>query len=99
MRALLVSLAVLLAACGGRPRASKAPRGGVLVIQCELPDAEIWVDSKYFREVAEVKRGLRLPAGRHRLELRRAGHHSMYYELEVASGERKVLKVELPERL
>jgi len=70
-----------------------------VTLQCDVADAEVWVDGRYFREVAELTRAFRLTAGVHRIEVRHSNYHSMYYELDVVAGERKTLSVALAKRL
>lgn len=89
----------LIAACGGTAATQKQPEKGVLVVRSGLADAEIWLDNRYFREVAEVTGGIRLGPGVHRIEVRHSDHHSMYYEIELRPGERRLLDVELARRL
>lgn len=96
--AALLGATPALVGCGG---ASPAPRveRGVVALQCEVSDAEIWVDGRYFREVAELTSAFRLRPGEHRIEVRHPAYHSMYYELTVEPGSRHTLKVELARRL
>lgn len=94
MRVLALIVVLAFVACGGSVPVRK-PAGGILVLKCDLPEAEIWLDSKYFREVAETTRGVRLPAGTHRLEVRHPDYHSMYYEVELVPEERRVIEVQL----
>jgi hypothetical protein len=88
-----------LVACGGSPAPRKSQPTALVTLQCDVPDAEVWVDGRYFREVAELSRAFRLRAGVHRIEVRHQNYHSMYYELAVKAGTQKVLRVELAERL
>lgn len=99
MSVLLVFLAVLLTACGGAPKPTPVPPKGLLLLQCEVADAEIWLDSRYLREVREVKGGIRLETGLHRIEVRHRDFHSTYLEVELAPGERRRLEVQLARRL
>ncbi len=97
--ALVLGLSLLLGC--GPGAASKPARAskGVLLIRCVLDNAEVWLDNRYLREVAELKGGVRLGPGVHRLEVRHVDYHSMYYEVELAPGERKALDVSLARRL
>jgi len=86
-------------ACGGRAPAAKQEVRAIVSLQCDVDDAEVWVDGRYFREVSELKRAFRLRAGDHRIEIRHDAYHSMYYELSVGAGTRHTLQVELAKRL
>ncbi len=87
----------LLVSCG--PTIQRKPRPtGVLSLHCEVADAEVWIDGRYYREVAEL-RPFRLGVGDHRIEVRHSGYHSMYYEVTMDVGNRQTLDVELAKRL
>ena len=90
----------LLASCG--PTTSSANRkksdSAVLLVQCEVSDAEVWLNSRYYRTVGEFTRGVRLRPGLYRVEVRHDGFHSMYYEVELAAKERRTLEVKLAQR-
>lgn len=96
----LVSLAVLVGlACGPASSRRAETSKAILVIACPQSDAEVWIDGEYLRVAKELRRGVRLPIGRHRVEVRHDRFHSMYYEVELAAGERRTLQVELAARL
>ena len=103
MRTLLLCTAISCflgpLACGGsateRPRNDRA----IVKLQCDVPDAEVWVDGRYFREVSELRNAFRLRPGEHRIEVRHPGYHSMYYELTAKAGSRHTLRVDLARRL
>jgi hypothetical protein len=94
----LVALA-LLAACAGHPPPPAEGERAVLFVACPVRDAALWVDGRFVAEIAEVARGLAMPAGRHRIELRHAGFFDYYGVVELAPHERKRLAIELAERL
>ena len=95
--ALAISSAV--PACGGSAAKPAKVDRGVVNLQCDIPDAEVWVDGRYFREAGELKSPFRLRPGDHRIEVRHQGFHSMYYELSVEAGSRHTLRVQLAKRL
>ena len=100
----LVLMAFLASLSSGCPHAgqsaSQAPHAsGVLLVKCPIADAELWVDSKYVRELREIKSGVRLSAGHHRIEVRHESYHSMYFDLDIGAGERRTLDVDLAPRL
>ena len=86
-------------ACGGTAPVAKQDVRAIVSLQCDVDDAEVWVDGRYFREVSELKRAFRLRPGDHRIEIRHDGYHSMYYELSVGAGTRHTLQVDLAKRL
>lgn len=96
MKALVV-VALLATGC---PGARTGDPGGdddaVVVIRCDVKDAELWVDGRYFREIVEIPRGgVRMPPGMHRVEIRHDDYFSHYAELELAPRERRTLDVNL----
>ena len=94
----LVFQTSLLVSCG--PTVVRKPRPtGVMSLHCDVADAEVWIDGRYYREVAELRRAFRLSVGEHRIEVRHSGHHSMYYEVMVEAGSRQSLEVDLAKRL
>ena len=100
LRALLIAICFGLSfglSCGGASigKGAKAKATAILIIRCELKDAEVWVNSRYSRSAGEFARGLRLRPGEYRVEVRKSGYHSMYYVLSLAAEERKTLYVEL----
>lgn len=100
-RALLVVLVVaLLSACGPTNKNAhrKSKDSAVLLVQCPIKDAEIWLNSRYFRNAGEFTRGVRLRPGAYRIEVRHSDFHSMYYEVDLAPKQRKVLEVALAPR-
>tara|TARA_R110002096_G_scaffold77896_7_gene183289 strand:- start:22578 stop:22913 length:336 start_codon:yes stop_codon:yes gene_type:complete len=86
-------------ACGGNAPAAKQETRAIVSLQCDVEDAEVWVDGRYFREVSELRKAFRLRAGEHRIEVRHDRYHSMYYELSVGAGTRHTLRVDLAKRL
>jgi hypothetical protein len=70
----------------------------VLIVKCEVADAEVWINSRYSRTTAELTRGIRLKAGSYRIEVRHHEYHSRYYELSVKAKERRTLDVDLARR-
>ncbi len=95
---LLVVGCVLATACGPTLK-QKTSSTAVLRIECKVPDAEVYLDSKYFREIAEMRAGVRLKPGEYRVEVRHSDYHSRYFEFTLEQNERKLLSVELAARL
>lgn len=101
-----VALAVLapawlMAGCGPRP----TPRGGVAAtdaivrVQCNQPEAELWVDERYIGPVGALKAGVALSPGRYRLEVRHPEHHTFYGQIEVRAREQRTLDIALAKKL
>lgn len=100
LRTLLIAGLALASACGGTQTVPQAAQATAVVrIECSVKDAEIWLDSSFFREVADAPNGLRVLAGAHRIEIRHPDYHSIYVELELREGENKSLSVELLPKL
>ena len=97
---LLVLLLGLSGGCGGVGGSGKkqSKATAVLILKCDVKDAEVWINSRYSRSTAELARGLRLRPGTYRIEVRRDGFHSRYYELTLEAQERQTLDVELAQR-
>jgi hypothetical protein len=97
---LLLLLLALSLACGpaGSGAQTKNKDSAVLVILCEVPDAEVWINSRYSRTTAEFKRGIRVKAGSYRVEVRHRDFHSRYYDLTFRAKERRTLEVDLARR-
>ena len=97
-------LCASLTACGGPQavirRADELPappasRGFLKLTTCE-PQVKVYVDGRFKGHVGDYPfKALLLPRGEHRLELRRAGHMSLYLLIEV-SPERPVEVSEQP---
>lgn len=90
----------LQASCGGVGKAgnASAKQGAVLIVKCQIKDAEVWINSRYSRSAAEFARGLRLKPGSYRIEVRHEGYHSRYFEISLEAKERETLEVELAQR-
>jgi hypothetical protein len=86
-----------LGACGGRAAPAAAP--AVLVVDCAVDDAALWIDERFVAEIAQARGGVRLPAGRHRVEVRHDAYHAFLGEVALRPGQRRTLPVPLAERL
>ena len=89
-------LVVALAACGPKP----PPHGvdaddAIVTIKSNVPEANVFVDGRYYGSVRMVRGGLAFEPGRHRLELRHEDYFSRYVELNLARSERKKLDLDL----
>jgi hypothetical protein len=68
--------------------------GGRLKLTVEPADASVYVDGA-FRGSAREASELRLPAGRHRVEVVRPGYRTVDREVDIAPGEATELRIEL----
>lgn len=97
-----VAMLMTLAACPGSRGASPTGVGkndAIVLIQCEVADAELWVDDRFVAEVGRLRRGIALSPGDHRIEVRHDRYHTHYEEIQVAARERRTVAVELAESL
>jgi hypothetical protein len=97
-RALLVIVVAVgaVAACGPkRPPSGVDADDAIVRIKSNVPDANVFVDGRYYGAVKMLRGGLAFEAGRHRLELRHEDYFSRYVELELARRERKQLDLDL----
>ncbi len=97
-RMMWILLALLcLSSCKTTNPVPSQPRSlGGLVIRCEPMDAKIFVNDQYLGQVSALtKQPLHLPAGLHRVEIRRDGFFSHYTEVTIDKGVRQKLTVKL----
>lgn len=94
----LVLALVLVVACS-QNSVRRQSRDGVVLIKCRVADAEVWVDGRFVREMSEVRRGLALAPGVHRIEVRHADYHALYFRVDVGPSSRSVLEADLAARL
>lgn len=91
-----VVLLAVLAACGGRQTTSRVDKDDAIVmVKSNVPDANVFVDGRYYGPVKMLRGGLAFEAGKHRLELRHEDYFSRYVELNLARAERKQLQLDL----
>lgn len=97
---LVLCVALVSSSCASTSQNThrKGSESAVLVVQCEVQDAEVWLNSRYYRTAGELSRGVRLRAGVYRIEVRHSDFHSMYYEVELAAKQRRTLVVALAQR-
>jgi len=94
---LILAPLLLGSGCGPTTPSPKDPRilQGILIV-CDPDDALIYVDDKYMGSVKGLdRRPLPVPAGAHRLEIRKDGYFAHFAEVTVAKGVRQRLKVKL----
>lgn len=79
-------------------RRSASRDGGWLRLDVDPADASVYVDGKFVgtgAEIAEMRSGLRLTPGRHKLAVVRPGHKAEETSFEVEAGESVELEIEL----
>jgi hypothetical protein len=98
-----VAIAAVIAAAGGAGCGGhKAPPTRdepVIRIDCKIPQAVVVINDRELGTVRSLRRGIRLSPGTHRLVLRHSDYHTHYQILELALKERRVIDVELAEKL
>jgi hypothetical protein len=93
--ALAGALAASLAACGGASRGGPASRDAVVLIDCNVPDASLFVDGRFLAPVSLVRGGIALSPGVHRLELRHDAYLGRFLELTLGPAERRRVDAQL----
>lgn len=80
------------------PRADVREDGafGELVLRTQPRAVEVWIDGERWPADSNGTLTLHLPAGVHRVELRRSGHDGFSTEIEIRTGEARELNVRLP---
>ena len=91
-----LGLALALAACGGRQQTNRVDADDAIVqIKSNVPEANVFVDGRYYGSVKMLRGGLAFEAGKHRLELRHEDYFSRYVELDLKRAEQKKLELDL----
>ena len=86
------------AGCGGsqhRPPSRLAPTDAVVKIKADVADAGVWIDGAFIGSLGEMRGGIALDPGAHRLELRHEAYFVHYQELALGPGQRLTLAIEL----
>ncbi len=98
MRSLQVA-AVLGAfvACGGTTRTTGGvePDDAILALRSNVRDAQLFVDGRFIAELAQLRAGIAVEPGDHRLELRHDDYFSRYLEITVARAERRTIQLDM----
>jgi hypothetical protein len=67
-------------------------------VQCDVPDATVWVDDVLVGKVADWKGdGKHIRAGFHRIEVRHPNYYSFFQEVELPGGSHVVVNAKLRE--
>ena len=96
-RIIALMMILTMMACGGT-QTTKTAATAALELRCEVRDAELWVNSRYIRELGQLSRGVKLKPGSYRVEVRHSDYHSAYFEVELSEHERRILEVSLAPR-
>ncbi len=86
-----------LVACGGSQTPKQPALGGdaVIKLDCAVEQAEVYVNDRQLGLCGDLRGGIALSPGVHRIEIRHDDYHTAYYELTLAEAERKTLRVDL----
>jgi hypothetical protein len=85
----------LLVGCAG-PSANVRKTDAVLLVECEVPSAAVYVDESFAGRAAEMgKSGLKVVHGTLRVEVRADGYFPAYKDVEVKEGERARVQIQL----
>lgn len=79
---------LLLSACGGASRSASTSRDAVVLLDCNVPDASLFVDGRFLAPVSLVRGGIALSPGVHRLELRHDAYLGRFLQLNLLPAER-----------
>ena len=67
-------------------------------VECNVPDATIWVDDVLVGKVSDWKGdGRQIKAGFHRIEVRHPNYYSFFQEVELPGGSHVVVNAKLRE--
>jgi hypothetical protein len=87
---------VLALGCGARQSRNTVDADDAIVqLTSNVPEANVYVDGRYYGSVKMLRGGLAFEAGKHRLELRHEDYFSRYVELELKRAEKKRLELDL----
>jgi PEGA domain len=91
-----VAIAIVLAACGPKPRPNGVtPSDAVVYLHSNLADALVYVDGRFVGPISVIRGGVAVDPGKHRIELRHEDYFSRYVELDLVRAEKKKLQLDL----
>jgi hypothetical protein len=92
---------VIAVGCGGRQGSGAAhPDDAVVVFDCPIRDASVWVNGRYIEPIRDLSAGIALAPGKsHFIEVKHDRYHTFYAELSLQKRERRTLIVRLAEIL
>ena len=84
-----------------RPLRARTALGGNAIafrVECNVPDATVWVDDVLVGKVTDWKSdGKQIRAGFHRIEVRHPNYYSFFQEVELPGGSHVVVNAKLRE--
>lgn len=99
--ALALAVAALAGSCAGAPgSAAREPSETArLVLDCDVEDAEVWIDGHYIGAIARLRGGIDLAPGPRRIEVRHERYHTFYTRIALEPHERRDVNVHLAREL
>ena len=92
------ALCVVLAVAGGSCAHTLGENAIAFRVDCNVPDATVWVDDVLVGKVADWKSdGKHIRAGFHRIEVRHPNYYSFFQEVELPGGSNVVVNAKLRE--
>jgi len=99
-RVVIIVGLLLATACGGLTVNTKTPSNDAVIhFNSSVQDAEVWVNGVFVRRIRELKTGMALSPGAHRIQVKHDRYHTYYLELTVEKRERRTIPVKLAEIL
>jgi hypothetical protein len=96
----VLSVLSVLAVLGAGCAHTLEPGAVGLRVECNVPDATVWIDDLLAGSAAEWKKeGHQLRAGFHRVEIRHPGYYSFFQEVDLPVGSHTVVNAKLRETL
>ncbi|WP_428268357.1 hypothetical protein [Haliangium sp.] len=82
-------LAGVAVGCGGpsQPEPGFSRADAVVLVRCNVPDAELWIDERFVGQVSSLAGGVAVRPGRRRVEVRHHLHHTFYEQIELGTRE------------
>ena len=81
-----------------RARTAWAATRSPFRVECNVPDATVWVDDVLVGKVSDWKSdGKQIRAGFHRIEVRHPNYYSFFQEVELPGGSHVVVNAKLRE--
>ena len=96
LRALLAA-AVLLVLAAGSCAHGLGDNAIAFRVECNVPDATVWVDDVLVGKVTDWKADKPIRAGFHRIEVRHPNYYSFFQEVELPGGSNVVVNAKLRE--
>jgi hypothetical protein len=94
LRAAVLLVALVVSSCAHGLGANAI----ALRVDCNVPDATVWIDDVLVGTVSNWKSGKRqIRAGFHRIEIRHPGYYSFFQEVELPGGSEVVVTAKLRE--